>query len=165
MGPLIVKCTGEPDVSDKVQGAVETYRNTGFNCAQIVLAEFAPGLGMDKDTAVKVACGLGSGMGRSGHMCGAVTGGILAIGLKYGMVDPDSSDDKDRTYELVSQLVDKITSNHGTVNCNELMGVDIGTPEGQQEAKDNGLSDKVCSKLVEEVARTVEMILKENPDN
>ena len=79
-------------MSDKVQGAVEMYRNTGSNCAQSVLAEFAPGLGMDKDTAVKVAYLPGSGMGRSGNVCGAFTGGIPAIGLEYGMVDPDSSE-------------------------------------------------------------------------
>ena len=66
-------------MSDKVTGAVETHRDTGFNCAQSVLGQFAPEMGMDTDIAAKVACGFGSGMGRSGNMCGAVSGGILVL--------------------------------------------------------------------------------------
>ncbi len=86
-------------MSDEVKGAVETYQTTGYNCAQSVLSEFAPRFGLDRDTAMKIACGFGSGMGRSGNMCGAVTGGILVLSLKYGMMDPGSEEDKEKTYE------------------------------------------------------------------
>jgi C_GCAxxG_C_C family probable redox protein len=90
---------------DKVKGAVETYQTTGFNCAQSVLSEFAPQFGLDRDTAMKLACGFGSGMGRSGNMCGAVTSGILVLGLKNGMMDPESQEDKEKTYEEVVRLL------------------------------------------------------------
>jgi C_GCAxxG_C_C family probable redox protein len=150
-------------MSDKVKGAVEMYRDTGFNCAQSVLSEFAPQLGMDRETAMRVACGLGSGMGRSGNMCGAVTGGMLVLGLKFGMVDPDGTEDKEKTYDQVLQLLDRVMAIHGSANCAEIMGVDIGTPEGQQEAKDRDLSDKVCAKVVEDVARILEELLEDGP--
>jgi C_GCAxxG_C_C family probable redox protein len=146
-------------MEDKVKSAVDTYRNTEFNCAQSVLSEFAPQLGMDEKTAIKVACGLGSGMGRTGNICGAISGGMLVLGLRYGMTDPDSAEDKERTYEKVIDLLGKIKSLHGFSNCNDLMGVDIGTPEGLQEAKDKDLSNKVCSKIVGDVARILEELL------
>lgn len=146
-------------MSDKVKDAVEMYRNTEFNCAQSVFAEFAPQFGMDRDTAMKVACGLGSGMGRSGNICGAISGGMLVLGLKYGMTDPDSPEDKKLTYQKVCELLDKVIAKQKFTNCTDLMGVDIGTEEGLQEAKDKDLSNKVCSKIVGDVARILEELL------
>jgi C_GCAxxG_C_C family probable redox protein len=145
-------------MSDKVTGAVETHRDTGFNCAQSVLGQFAPEMGMDTDIAAKVACGFGSGMGRSGNMCGAVTGGILVLGLKYGMSDPEASQDKEKTYEKVRNLLNMIREKCGSVNCKDLLGVDVGTEEGRRELKEKNLSDKVCAKVVGEVVRSVEML-------
>ena len=132
------------------------YRETEFNCAQSILASFAPGLGMDKETAMKVACGLGSGMGRKGSMCGAVTGGILVLGLKYGMIDGESVHDKEKTYDAVCLLLERVEAIHGSTNCTELMGVDIGTPEGQETAKEKNLSERICSRVVEDVAIILE---------
>ena len=146
-------------MSDKAKDAVEMYRNTEFNCAQSVLAEFAPQFGMDRDTAMKVACGLGSGMGRSGNICGAISGGMLVLGLKYGMTDPDSPEDKKLTYQKVCELLEKVIAKQKFTNCTDLMGVDIGTEEGLQEAKDKDLSNKVCSKIVGDVARILEELL------
>jgi C_GCAxxG_C_C family probable redox protein len=150
-------------MSDKVNGAVETYRNTGFNCAQSVLSEFAPQFGMDRDTAMKLACGFGAGMGRSGNVCGAVTGGMLVLGLKYGMVDPELQEDKEKTYDQILKLLNRIKAIHGSDNCTDLMGVDIGTPEGLQEAQDKELSDKICSKIVGDVTRILEELLEDSP--
>jgi C_GCAxxG_C_C family probable redox protein len=150
-------------MNDKVKRAVDTYRNTGFNCAQSVLSAFAPQLGMDRDTAMKVACGLGAGMGRSGNVCGAVTGGMLVLGLKYGMVDPELQEDKEKTYDQILKLLNRIRAIHGSDNCTDLMGVDIGTPEGLQEAQDKELSDKICSKIVGDITRILEELLEDGP--
>jgi len=98
-------------------------------------------------------------MGKTGNMCGAVTGGMLVLGLKYGMTDPDSTQDKEKTYEKVANLLEKIEVVHGSSNCVDLMGVDIGTPDGQQEAKDKELSEKVCSKVVRDVTQILEDLL------
>ena len=146
-------------MGDRVKKAVEMYRNTEFNCAQSVLVPFAPQLGMDEGTAMRVACGLGSGMGRSGNICGAISGGMLVLGLKYGMTDPDSPEDKKLTYQKVCELLDKVIAKQKFTNCTDLMGVDIGTEEGLQEAKDKDLSNKVCSKIVGDVARILEELL------
>ena len=66
----------------------------GFNCAQSVLYASCDRLSFDKDTALRVACGLGAGMGRKENVCGALTGGILALGLKHGRGDRE---DRSRT--------------------------------------------------------------------
>ena len=66
----------------------------GFNCAQSVFYSFCDDLQFEKNTALKMACGFGGGMGRNGEVCGAVTGGILAIGTKYGRGEKDDRQPK-----------------------------------------------------------------------
>ena len=147
-------------MNDKAKGAVETYQS-GYNCAQGVLSEFAPQFGMDRDTAMRIACGLGSGMGRSGNMCGAVTGGILVLGLKYGMVDQELPEEKEKTYEEVVKFLDRVKELHGYTNCVDLMGVDVGTPEGRIEAQEKNLSDTICSKIVADVTGILEGLIED----
>jgi len=69
----------------KSQYAVELFRK-GFLCSQAVLASFCDSYGLDRNSALKIACGLGSGM-RCAEICGAVSGAVLVIGLKYGYTD------------------------------------------------------------------------------
>ena len=54
-----------------------------FNCAQTVFSLFAPDLGIDEKTALKIASGFGGGMACA-ETCGAVTGAYMVIGLKHG---------------------------------------------------------------------------------
>ena len=51
---------------------------SGYNCAQAVLFSFCDDLGFEQNTALKLACGFGAGMGRKQAVCGAISGGILA---------------------------------------------------------------------------------------
>jgi C_GCAxxG_C_C family probable redox protein len=145
-------------MKDNVNNAVEIYKD-GYNCAQSVLTVFAPDLGMDRDIAMKVSCGFGSGIGRSGNLCGAITGGMLVLGLKYGMIDSEFQEEKENTYDKVIELQERIRAIHGTVNCNDLLGFDIGTPEGLEKVKELELSDKICSKIVGDVVRILEELL------
>ena len=57
------------------------YHERGFNCAQSVLAPFAPDYGLSEETALRISTGFGSGMGRLCDVCGALTGAFMAVGL------------------------------------------------------------------------------------
>ena len=54
----------------------------GFNCSQAVFSSYAEGI--DEATALKIASGFGGGMGRMAETCGAVTGAMMVLGLKFG---------------------------------------------------------------------------------
>src|SRR5512135_2255544 len=104
---------------------------------------------MDYQTSLKVSAGFGGGM-YLGSVCGAVTGGIMAIGLKHGGLGPPSM----RTAILVRQFADRFKALHKSINCPDLTGFDLGkldlndsetlkklfgnlrTPEGQKAARD-----------------------------
>ncbi len=57
-----------------------------INCAQAVVVPFAEAAGVSDETAMRFAGGFGGGMRRA-SVCGAITGGIMALGL-FGLDDP-----------------------------------------------------------------------------
>ena len=67
----------------------------GICCCQQVFEELAPTLGLDEKTALRIAAGFGSGIGH-GLTCGAVTAGLMALGLKYGNHIPGDDEGKAR---------------------------------------------------------------------
>ena len=58
-----------------------------FTCSAAVFSTFSAELGLDPNTAKKIACGFGAGVSKTGNICGAVSGAIMVIGLKYGKTE------------------------------------------------------------------------------
>ena len=130
--------------------------NEGFSCSQSVLAAFAPDLGLDADAALRVSAAFGGGMGRLGHTCGAVTGALMTLGLKYGAAVADPAA-KECTYAQAREFIARFEARHGATACADLLGVNISTPQGQAAARDANLFKTVCPGLVASAA----MILQE----
>ncbi len=125
----------------------------GYNCAQSVLYAFAPDLGLDGETALKVATGLGAGMARRGEVCGAVTGGILVLGLKYGRGGQQDRSATEQTYRRTEELMAGFEQRHGSCSCRVLLdGCDLRTAQGQQHFKEHDLLHKTCVRCVQTVA-------------
>jgi C_GCAxxG_C_C family probable redox protein len=132
----------------------------GYNCAQSVLYSFSDDLGFDKNLALKSACGFGAGMGRKEEVCGAVSGGIMVIGIKYGRGENQDRSLMENTYAKTSELMDRFLAAHGSVNCRQLLGgCDLTTSEGQKEFKEKDLFNTVCKKCVRNVVEIIEDML------
>ena len=135
--------------------AVEKFLS-GYNCAQSVLYAYGPDLGLDGETALKVATGLGGGMGGRGEVCGAVSGGILALGLKYGRGGQQEKAVAQQAYHKTGELMAAFERVHGSCICRMLLcGCDLRTPEGMKRFREENLHQKVCVECV----RTVGEIL------
>ena len=133
---------------------------------------------MDYQTAVRVSAGFGGGM-YLGSVCGAVTGGIMAIGLKHGGLGPTSM----QTAILVRDFADRFKAQHRSINCPDLTGFDLGkidlrnpetlkkifgnlsTPEGQKATREmlGGRDPKelfaACQSYVKDAATIVSEIV------
>lgn len=134
--------------------------NEGFNCSQAVFSTFAPALDLDRETALKVAAAFGGGMVRTGEVCGAVSGALMVIGLRYGQPTAEDKTAKEETYELASHVINRFKArNKGCVKCRELLGHDIGTPEGLNAARDDGLFETLCPNFVRDAAEIVEELI------
>ena len=132
----------------------------GFSCSQAVFSVFAPQWGLDRMTALKVASPFGGGMGRLGETCGAVTGALMAIGLKYGQTIGEDRAAKEKSYELARQFAERFKArNQGCLTCRELLGADISTPEGLQKVRETHAFTIMCPKFVRDAAEIVEELL------
>ncbi len=141
-----------------VERAVELF-DSGYNCSQAVLAAYAPSLGMTEADALKVASGFGGGMGLSGGICGAISGAFMVIGLKYAAAEPDKAA-KVRTYELVRRAMQMFHEQAGSLNCRDLLGFDLSTPEARGRAAEARAFD-ACTEFVRGAAEILEAVFED----
>lgn len=144
----------------RVDEAVELFRE-GAACSQVVLGVYGPGLGIDRATAMRVAAGFAGGM-REGGTCGAVTGAFMVLGLQHGSDDCDRAVGRQAVYQAVIEFSSRFRERNGTLLCRELLGCDVGTPEGAQQAREQDLFRTVCPKMVQDAAEILEEMMEEN---
>ncbi len=134
---------------------------SGYNCAQSVLYSFCEDLNIDKNTALKIACGFGAGMGRKQQVCGAISGGIMVLGLLYGKGENEDSEKTNQTYIKINELIDRFTKIHDSYICRDLIeGCDLTSPEGQRQFKEKDYKNKVCKQCVIDVVEILEKIIE-----
>ncbi len=134
-----------------IKKASDLFRN-GFNCSQSVFAAFAKDYGLDEAQALKLACGLGGGMGCTARTCGAVTGALLVLGLKYGSSRAEDKDSKPLTYRKVRDFIEEFEKRRASIECRRLIGTDISSPKGFAEATEKKLFKTICPQIVEDAA-------------
>lgn len=145
----------------KAEVAVQKFLNEGYNCAQSVSYAFCEDLNINKEPVLKLTCGFGAGMGRKEEVCGAVSGGILVLGLKYGRGENQDRSFTEQTYLKTCELMNKFAEKHGTYICRQLLaGCELTTPEGQNEFKEKDFLNKVCKHCVSSVVEIIEEITK-----
>jgi len=136
-----------------------TLFGDGFNCAQAVLAVFADEFGLDRKTALRIAGGFGGGMGRQGLICGAVTGAMIVIGLKFGKVTPEDNEARDRAYNAVTEFSIRFKEKFGSLNCRDLLDFDISTPEGREYIHSHKIVENTCPLIVKTCVEIIEQII------
>ncbi|MGZ6346647.1 MAG: C-GCAxxG-C-C family protein [Anaerolineales bacterium] len=127
-----------------------------FNCAQSVFAAFASQFGMDESLMLKMSSPFGGGVARRGHVCGAVTGGLMALGLARGADTPSG---KEAAYRLGQEFMQRFESRHGSIICRVLLDYDISTEAGWQQAREKGLFKSNCPLFVRDAVEIVQDML------
>ena len=76
----------------------------------------------------------------------------MGLNLLTGRNEPGASTEEN--YALVNELIDQFVDKFGAINCRELTGVDLGTPEGHAAFQEkNQLVN--CLNYAEETTRMV----------
>jgi C_GCAxxG_C_C family probable redox protein len=142
----------------KEEIAIEAFRS-GLNCSQSVLLAFADEVSIDRELALSISCGFGGGMGRLQETCGAATGSFMAMGIYYSGKYSDNKERKETTYAAIQKFSKEFTAVHGTMNCRELINVDLKTEDGHRLLKESNLSENVCEKCILDAIKITEDIL------
>lgn len=131
----------------------------GYDCSQVVLAHFAEKLGITEEMADKVSACFGGGM-MHGDTCGAFTGAIMAIGLKYGHWNEETlMQQKEGMMSKYAEFRTRFLEKFPTNNCKELLGYDVAVPEQLEEALSSGRMLDFCPKVVAQVIEILEEVL------
>ena len=130
-----------------------------FHCSQAVLAAFAEELGLSEEQALRLGGSFGGGMCK-GEVCGACTGALMAIGLKYGQGDTVDPDKKNAMLAKSAAFGAKFAEKYGSCLCKEVLGYKI--PEEMEQIMAENKFDNVCCHLVTDACQICAEILNED---
>lgn len=136
-------------ILDEVQArAEELFRSGTLFCSESVVLTINEFLGKPyDDDIVKVASGFPIGLGKSGCLCGAVSGGQMALGMVYGRTKGEPMDEKmfEKAKALHDYMKDQYKSNCCRVITKLWAGNDFKSPERKE----------LCIKITGDIARWV----------
>ncbi|TAJ45422.1 C-GCAxxG-C-C family protein [Methanofollis fontis] len=147
-------------MSERSERAAASFAG-GLNCAQAVAAAFAGDCGIEESVIRRLACGFGGGLSHTDRTCGAVSGGVLVLGLARGTAVVGDREGKERCYVAVREFLDRFSARHGSVDCTPLLGFDLSDPVQIDAARTAGAFSDRCSGYVRDAVEIVEEILEE----
>lgn len=112
--------------------------------------------GIESELIPKIATGFCSGVAQTGGICGAVSGGVMALSMVHGR--ETNGDDRELLYQKTQKLVKEFEDKFGSRNCSALLDLDLGTEEGRQAFKTRNLYPQ-CEGYVRELGRLVEALI------
>jgi C_GCAxxG_C_C family probable redox protein len=125
----------------------------GFHCSQILLFLGLDAQGKSNPDLIRAMAGLAGGVGFSGDICGALTGGACLLALYAGRGTADEEEDP-RLNVMINELAEWFTQEfsecYGGIHCREILGDD---PRNQTSR---------CPELVTRTYEKVKFLLLEN---
>lgn len=128
------------------------------NCAQAVFVTFVKEMelgNIDYETSMRIASTFGGGIAQSGNVCGACTGALMALGLKFGKL---TMADQMKVTQLGSEFLHEFEIINDTTLCSKLIDHDSIGDMDIKAAFESGAFDK-CVKYVEDASKILEKLL------
>jgi C_GCAxxG_C_C family probable redox protein len=155
-----MRITQFPEQFKKIaQELSSVYGPTYHGCAQIVTGTFMEILGIS-DELVLMAASCFAGGTKRGLMCGAISGGLIVLGIKYGRRNlEDGIEAEEESLEPAMELVDRFMGAYNTTSCSELTGFDLGDPDQFQSFVNSAEANQKCTERVSRVCGWVAEII------
>jgi C_GCAxxG_C_C family probable redox protein len=131
----------------------------GASCSMAVFSAYAPDLGLDGETAARIASPFGGGMARTGEICGAISGALMVIGLTQKPEDIRDAPSREKVYALSRRFIGEFAARNGSVMCTELIGYDLSRDDQYAEAREKKVFATRCPKLLKDAAEILERLL------
>ena len=130
----------------------------GIDCSQVVAGRFADELGIEESLLRKMSACFGGGM-QCGETCGAVTGAVMVIGLRYGHSENNDSKQKEIMGEKTSEFKRLFADRYKSCMCRELLGYDISKAGEMEQVLEQGLLFDFCPCVVRDVIEILEKMV------
>jgi len=136
----------------------ERLHQASYNCAEAVLGAVTLGLGYSPPP-LRIATGFGGGVGRTGDICGAVTGAIMAMGWVGGRDVPTDKAAYAKTAEVIRSFLSQFREQHGSTVCAVLTGYDFGDAEAMGRFADDAERRAKCADYIRTAAAMATEVL------
>lgn len=143
---------------DYVAKAVQYYEK-GYMCSQAVFAAFAGDFGITEKQALQIGACFGGGMNK-GEVCGACTGALMILGMKYGQFDLLDTESRAKGSAMAVRFLDEFAKRKGSYVCRDILDCDLRTEEGRNFARSNCLFKTICPETVRTAAEILTEILE-----
>ncbi len=127
--------------------------SSGFTCSQILLLMGLESIGKKNPDLIRSMHALTGGIGFTGHLCGALSGGACLLGLYAGKGEADEELDE-RLFIMVGDLVDwykeEYGMKYGGIDCNQILGGNLSNYPIR------------CPEIIDSIYQKVKELLVEN---
>jgi C_GCAxxG_C_C family probable redox protein len=117
------------------------------------------GLEPENPIIPQIASGFAGGIGNSGAVCGAVVGGVMAIGLKLGRAE--TMEGMLQNLGVAREFRRRFEEEMGEIGCRELTGLDLTSEADMAQLMNSDVPKKVCFPAVAAAYRLAVDILRE----
>lgn len=151
-------------IAEEMAGA---YGPEFHGCAQVVAGTLMEILGISDEPVLKAASFFAGGSKRC-LTCGAISGGLIILGVKYGPGDQaDDAGEEPEPVDPAMELIDRFINEYSTTNCCELTGFDFRDPDQFQQFKDTPEVKQECTEKMKKVCGWVAEIIssRDNKSN
>ena len=94
-----------------------------------------------------------------GEVCGACTGALMVLGMKYGQFDLNDTASRAKGGAMAVKFLDEFEKRKGSYICRDLLGFDLRNEEDRNKARSNGLFRTLCPEMVRTAAEILSEIL------
>lgn len=164
---------GQTDLEKKKEEVAEKatrYEREYHCCSQATLLALQEALGLEDELTLKAASSLCGGVALSGNTCGALTAGVMVMGMKEGRGElKEGFASVMKAMLPANRLVKWFETEYGTTVCHDISGMEVNEemlkllaeqPEAALNALDPQMVEK-CSNICGKTAAKVIEILEE----
>jgi C_GCAxxG_C_C family probable redox protein len=102
-----------------------------YNCCESILLTLSEYLNTKSELIPSIGTAIGAGVSLNGLLCGSISGVAMAIGIRYGRSTPEENPEP--VWAMMDEYVAAFKERFGYVNCRQLTGLNLKTPEGLKE--------------------------------
>lgn len=160
---------GKADLEQKKKEVAEkayNYERQYHCCSQATLLALQEALGLEDELALKAASSLCGGVALSGNTCGALSAGVMVMGMKQGRGDlKEGFANVMKAMVPANKLVKWFEAEYGTTVCHDISGLEVNEEmlnllAAQPEAALNALDPEMVEKCSRICGRTAEKVIE-----
>ncbi|MCP3924997.1 MAG: C_GCAxxG_C_C family protein [Desulfobacterales bacterium] len=146
-------------LSQKRSEKIRSIFSMGYTCSESIILSYADTVGFDRDTALKMSCGLSGGLAQ-GKTCGAVVAAFMIISYKYSSGEPEDIFSRDLIYQIIQEFTHQFVVKNNSIECKEILlnnSIDFTNPDEMKNLREKG----VCGLIIENAAELLGEILEQ----